>query len=84
MDRRGRTLNVPAHAPFYASILRDPITTLKNMARFAGLTQTPDSDGYFGYSANYGVYLEIISFNKLVDDAKKRNAVHSEKLGLGS
>jgi len=54
------------------------------MAKFAGLTQTPDSDGYFGYSANYGVYLEIISFNKLVDDAKKRNAVPFEKLGLGS
>ncbi len=82
--RRGRTLNVPAHTPFYAYIICDLTSTLKNIARFAGLTQTPDSDGYFGYSANYGVDVEITSFNDLVDDANKRNAVLFEKLGLGS
>ncbi len=54
------------------------------MAGFAGLTLTPDSDGDFGDGANDGVNVEIISFNKPVDDARKRNAVHSEKLGLGS
>ena len=54
------------------------------MARFAGPTQPPDSDGDFGDGANDGVNVEIISFNKPVDDARKRNAVHSEKLGLGS
>jgi hypothetical protein len=47
------------------------------------LTQTPDSLGFFGYSNNYGTYIEIISFDKLVSDAKKRNAVLFEKLGLG-
>ena len=84
VDRRGRTLNVPAHTPFYAYIICDLTPTLKTMAKFAGLTQTPDCDGYFGYSANDGVYVEIISFNKLVDDARKHNAALFEKLGLGS
>jgi hypothetical protein len=30
------------------------------------------------------VYVEIISFNKSVDDAKEHNAVPFEKIGLGS
>jgi hypothetical protein len=31
---------------------------------------------------NYGVYVDIISFDKLLGDAKKRNAILFEKLGL--
>ena len=52
VDRRGRTLDVPARTPSHAYIICDLTPTLKNMARFAGLTQTPDSDGDFGDGAN--------------------------------
>ncbi len=51
-------------------------------AENAQLTPTPDSLGFFGYNTNLGVYVEIISFDKLVGDAKKRNAMLFEKLGL--
>ena len=54
------------------------------MARFAGLSQTPDPDGDLGDGADDGVDVEIVSSNKPVDDAKERNAVLFEKLGLGS
>ncbi len=84
MDRRGRTINVPPQTPFYVYIICDLTPSLKKMAKLAGLTQTPDINGYFGYSSNYGVYIEVISFNKLIDDAKKRNAILFDKLGLGS
>jgi len=47
------------------------------------LTKTPDGLGYFGYNSQVGVYIEIISFAKLIADAKKRNAAFFEKLGLG-
>jgi hypothetical protein len=30
-----------------------------------------------------GVYIEVIAFEKLVGDAKKRNAALFEKLGIG-
>jgi hypothetical protein len=55
---------------------------LKNQAENAQLTLTPDSNGYFGYNPILGVYVEIISFDKLIADAKKRNAVLFDKLGL--
>jgi len=39
--------------------------------------------GYFGFNSQVGVYIEIISFAKLVDDARKRNAAFFKKLGVG-
>ena len=82
-DRHGRPLNVSPQTPFYSYIICDLTKNLRTQAMNAGLTLTPDSLGFFGYSSNYGTYIEIISFDKLVGDAKKRNAVLFEKLGLG-
>ena len=31
-----------------------------------------------------GIYVEVISFDKLIDDAKRRNAVLFDQLGLGA
>ena len=83
MDRQGRPISVPDHIPSYAYIICDVTPTLKKQARYAQLTITPDSQGYFGYQRELGLYVEIISFDKLLSDAKKRNAILFEKLGLG-
>ncbi len=82
-DRQGRQITVPPTTPFYAYIVCDMTPTLEQQAVYAQLTKTPDGMGYFGYNAQVGVYVEIISFPKLIDDAKKRNAAFFEKLGLG-
>lgn len=81
-DRVGRPINVPPGTPFYAYIVCDVMPKLEKQARHAQLTKTPDGLGLFGYNAQVGVYVEIISFSKLVDDAKKRNAAFFRKLGL--
>jgi hypothetical protein len=81
-DRIGRPISVASHSPFYAYIICHLSKTLKNQAENAQLTLTPDSNGYFGYNPILGVYVEIISFDKLIADAKKRNAVLFDKLGL--
>jgi hypothetical protein len=83
VDRQGRPITVPDHIPSYAYIICDLTPTLKKQARYAQLTATPDSQGYFGYQKELGLYLEIMSFDKLLSDAEKRNAVLFEKLGLG-
>ena len=72
----------PDHTPFYAYIVCDLTPKLMTQAENAQLTPTPDSHGFFGYNARLGVYVEILSFDKLVDDAAKRNAVLFDKLGL--
>ena len=83
VDRQGRPIGIPEHTPCYAYIICDVTPTLKKQARYAQLTVTPDSQGYFGYQKDLGLYVEIISFDKLLSDAKKRNAILFEKLGLG-
>jgi len=81
-DRKGRPITVPDRTPFFAYIVCDITPTLKRQAKTAGLRQTADAAGYFGYNENYGVYVDIVSFDKLLGDAKKRNAILFEKLGL--
>lgn len=83
-DRKGRQITVPPTTPFYAYIVCDLTPTLEQQAVYAQLKKTPDGLGFFGYNDQVGVYVEIISFPKLIDDAKKRNAAFFEKLGIGS
>lgn len=82
-DRSGRPITVPPGTPFYAYIVCDIMPKLEEQAKYAQLTRTPDGMGFFGYNAQVGVYVEIISFAKLVADAKKRNSAFFEKLGVG-
>lgn len=81
-DRRGVPITVPEHLPIYAYIVCDLTPTLQKQARDYQLKKTPDSLGYFGYHTEYGAYIEIISFDKLLDDAKKRNKILFDKMGL--
>jgi hypothetical protein len=81
-DRKGRPITVPDHIPIYVYIICDITPKLREHAENHPLTATPELDGYFGYNQNLKTYIEIISFNKLVGDAKKRNAVLFEQLGL--
>jgi hypothetical protein len=46
------------------------------------LTSTNDHLGYFGYNPNYKAYIEVISFDQLLNSAKERNRAFFDKLGL--
>jgi hypothetical protein len=49
-----------------------------------GARRTPDNLGYYGFNESLNAYYEIISYNKLLADATKRNRVLFEKLNLPS
>ena len=38
--------------------------------------------GFFGYKQHYRAYFEVVSYTKLVSDARKRNAAFFNTLGL--
>ena len=46
------------------------------------LQKTPDGEGYFGYQQNPSAFIEILPYGKLLRDARKRNVVFFEKLGI--
>jgi hypothetical protein len=82
LDRQGRLIPVTPSTPFYAYIIADPTPALRVQAENATFSRTPDTQGYIGFNANLGVYVEIISFEKLLNDARKRNAILFDKLHI--
>lgn len=81
-DRDGRPVHVTDSTPFYGYIICDITDSMKRAAEIASLFPTPDNMGYFGYNSNFRIYIEIISYDKLLVDAEKRNRVLFEKLHL--
>lgn len=45
-------------------------------------TPMPDGLGYFKWKTNISLYIEVISWDKLLKDAKLRNSIFSQKLGI--
>jgi len=80
----GRLINVSQRTPFYCYIVCDITPTLKRQAENYGLKLTPDNLGYIGFNPNLGAYVEIIGFEKLLIDAKRRNRILFDKLNLTS
>ena len=81
-DRAGRPLNIAEHVPFYCYIVCDITPKLRVSAENANLTPTPDAQGYFGFNSAQRAYVEVISFDKLVSDAERRNRILFDKLNL--
>lgn len=82
LQKDGRPIQIPQTTPFYCYVICDITSTVRDRADFSSLRPTPDANGYFGFFENLGAYVEIISFDKLVRDAQKRNRVLFDKLGL--
>lgn len=76
----GRGFGNVQNAAFFCYIIADITDSLAENAANANLIKTPDGEGYYGYNANRGAYIEVISYNKLVKDAKQRNQVLFDKL----
>ena len=81
-DKNGRPIMTQKGVPFYAYVIADITPTLDEVAKRRGLIKTPDNMGYYGYTKDFDVYIEIISHTKLLSDAKKRNQILFDKLNL--
>lgn len=80
LTRSGRP--VPKGTPIYAYIVCDLTPKLLNFSKPYSFSQLPDQKGYFAFFKDYNLYMEMIGFDKLVDDAEKRNAAFFDKLNL--
>jgi len=78
----GRNVPFQQGIHFFCYIVCDMAQSLEKQAKFFGLDKTADGQGFFGYQKNYDAYFEVISYSKMVTDAKMRNAVLFDKLNL--
>lgn len=65
---------------FYCYIICDFSPKMESYAKDADLTVSSDGGGYFGFNRSHGTYVEIISYPKLLADAKKRNQALFDRL----
>lgn len=65
-------------------IIADLTSTFEVIIRknYGWLMKASDGTGYFGYEPSSHSYIEIISYEKLLKDAKNRNRIFFDKLGI--
>lgn len=82
-DKSGETINIAENTPIYAYI----ICTLTPKMREVAVDQydfvvLPDGNGYIGYHKTHRIYFQIISYKKMIQDAKDRNKILFDKLNI--
>lgn len=78
----GQHVQLNSNTRFYCYILADITPSFRQLARRNEFFDTPDELGFYKFSRNYNAYIEVVSYRKLFEDAKKRNRVLFEKLAL--
>ena len=78
----GRPIPQSSEIPGYCYIVCDLTDSIKKRCKYLDLTVTNDYMGYFGFHKEFKAYIEVVSFDRLVDNAKKRNKAFFDKLGL--
>ena len=81
-NKDGRLISLREDTPFYAYIICDLTSDIQDFAVNSSLIPTPDLQGYFGFNSVLKTYIEVLSFNKLIRDAKQRNRILFKKLGI--
>jgi len=76
----GRDFGNVTNTAFYCYVIADMTESLKLDAENAGLTLTPDGEGYYGYNQPRRAYVEVISYDKMVRDSAQRNQILFDKL----
>jgi hypothetical protein len=81
--RNGRPIEVNEHTPFYAYIVCDVTPTLEKILKNREFERTPDGKGFFKVKSKYySAYFEVLPFEKVLIDARKRNRILFEKLNI--
>jgi anti-sigma regulatory factor (Ser/Thr protein kinase) len=79
----GRKILVTENTPFYGYVVCDLTHKVENwLEREKNFTPMPDRLGWFHWMSNINLYIEVISWDKILKDAKMRNRVFFHKLGI--
>ena len=76
----GRPILVDENTRFYLYAICDIDKSLRKIIQRDDYKQLPDKLGYYKYHNGYNAYIEIIPFDKLVNDARVRNRIFIETL----
>lgn len=78
----GRPIPRSDQIPGFCYVIADLTPTVQDRCMQANLRMTSDGLGFFGYNDNYKAYIEVSSFDRLVNMAHQRNRAFFDRLGL--
>lgn len=80
---QGRNILVADNTPFYGFVVCDLTPTVEAwLEREKDFKPMPDRLGWFQWVGNINLYVEVNSWDKVLKDAKMRNQIFFEKLGI--
>jgi hypothetical protein len=80
----GRPIPASENSPAFCYIVADLTPTMLRRCEYASLRKTHDGLGYFGFNEPMKAYIEVTSFDGLINAATERNRAFFDKLGLPS
>ena len=78
----GRPISNPPDIAGFCYVVCDITPSVKSRCEMLSLTPTADRMGYFGYNPNFKAYIEVNSFDRILEASKQRNRAFFDKLGL--
>jgi len=79
----GRKILVGDNTPFYGYVVCDLTPKVESwLEREKDFKPMPDRLGWFQWMGNINLYVEVISWDKILKDAKMRNQIFFQKLGI--
>lgn len=80
---QGRRILVTENTPFYGYVVCDLTQKVETwLRRDKNFTPMPDALGWFNWYGNIRLYIEVLSWDKVLRDARMRNAIFFKKLGI--
>jgi hypothetical protein len=80
---KGQKINVATNTPFYGYVVCSLTPKVEKWLKDDQDFKTmPDRMGWFGWRANINLYIEVMSWEKLLKDADMRYKVFFHKLGI--
>jgi hypothetical protein len=79
----GRKMLVADNTPFYGYVVCDLTSKVESwLEREKDFKPMPDRLGWFQWIGNINLYVEVIDWDKVLKDAKMRNQIFFQKLGI--
>ncbi|MBS1854362.1 MAG: sensor histidine kinase [Acidobacteria bacterium] len=79
----GMKILVAPNTPFYGFVVCDLTAKVERwLEREKDFKPMPDRQGWFDWKQNINLYIEVVSWEKILKDAQMRNKVFFHKLGI--
>ena len=78
----GRDIQVDKSTKFNCFLICDITDSIKEDAEDKDFIKLEGNLGYYNYNKSHNAFVEVLAFDQLINDVKKRHKAFFEKLGI--